>query len=214
MDVISLCARVDALLSSLSQPLSIELQSASYHGIISIMQALYGYDSSQEQALRTYLEKLREKNFPANPNVIHQSILAIKGALTSIKAELDSGFIGTLRAKLTGETLTDLVKLARAVLEEANDDAKNVAAVLTAAAFEDMVRRLADLRGGKETEKLADVLIWLKNTGVLQGSEVGIAQSYLSFRNRALHAKWSEVDRPSVESVLAFTEQIILKNLT
>lgn len=110
--------------------------------------------------------------------------------------------------------MTDLVKLARAVLEEANDDAKNVAAVLTAAAFEDMVRRLADLRGGKETEKLADVLIWLKNTGVLQGSEVGIAQSYLSFRNRALHAKWSEVDRPSVESVLAFTEQIILKNLT
>ena len=110
--------------------------------------------------------------------------------------------------------MTDFIKLARAVLEEANNDAKNVAAVLAAAAFEDVIRRLADLRGGKDTEKLADVLIWLKDMGVLQGSEVGIAQSYLSFRNRALHAKWDEVDLPSVKSVLAFTEQIILKNFT
>ena len=58
------------------------------------------------------------------------------------------------------------------------------------------------------------MLIWLKDMGVLHGSEVGIAQSYLSFRNRALHAKWDEIDLPSVGSVLAFSEQIILKNFT
>lgn len=205
---------MDALLSALTQPPTIELQNASYLGTISLMQALYGSNSSQEQALSTYIERLREKIHPSNQNIINQSILAIKGALTSIKAELDSGFIGTLRRRLTGETLTDFIKLARAVLEEANNDAKNVAAVLAAAAFEDVIRRLAHLRGGKDTEKLADVLIWLKDMGVLQGSEVGIAQSYLSFRNRALHAKWDEVDLPSVKSVLAFTEQIILKNFT
>ena len=214
MDVSSLCKRVDALLGTLTQPPTIELQSASYLGTISLMQALYGSKSSQEQALSTYIERLREKVHPSNQSIINQSILAIKGTLTSIKAELDSGFIGTLRGRLTGETLTDFIKLARTVLEEANNDAKNVAAVLAAAAFEDVIRRLADLRGGKTTEKLADVLIWLKDMGVLQGSEVGIAQSYLSFRNRALHAKWDEVHLPSVESVLAFTEQIILKNFT
>ena len=214
MDVSSLRKRVDALLSVLTQTPTIELQNASYHGTISLMQALYKSNSSQEQALSTYIERLCEKVHPANQHIINQSILAIKGALTSIKAELESGFIGTLRGRLTGETLTDFIKLARAVLEEANNDAKNVAAVLAAAAFEGVIRRLADLRGGKDTEKLADVLIWLKDMGVLQGSEVGIAQSYLSFRNRALHAKWDEVDLPSVESVLAFTEQIILKNFT
>jgi hypothetical protein len=186
MDVSSLCKRVDALLSALTQPPTIELQNASYLGTISLMQALYGSNSSQEQALSTYIERLREKIHPSNQNIINQSILAIKGALTSIKAELDSGFIGTLRGRLTGETLTDFIKLARAVLEEANNDAKNVAAVLAAAAFEDVIRRLAHLRGGKDTEKLADVLIWLKDMGVLQGSEVGIAQSYLSFRNRRI----------------------------
>ena len=214
MDFSSLCKRVDALLSALAQSPTIELQNASYHGTIGLMQALYGPKSSQEQALSTYVERLRETYHPSNQNIINQSILAIKGTLISIKAELDSGFIGTLRGRLTGETLTDFIKLARAVLEEANNDAKNVAAVLAAAAFEDVIRRLANLRGGKDTEKLADVLIWLKDMGVLQGSEVGIAQSYLSFRNRALHAKWDEVNLPSVESVLAFTEQIILKNFT
>ena len=177
------------------------------------MQALYGPDSAQEKALRTYLERLPASYHPSNINVIGHSIDAIKGALTSIKDELDAGFIGTLRGRLTGETLTDLIKSSRAVLQEQNDDAKNVAAVLAAAAFEDVIRKLADLRGGRAIEKLAEVLDWLKENGVLQGSEVGIAQSYLSFRNRALHAKWKEVDRPSVESVLAFTEQVILRNL-
>jgi hypothetical protein len=142
------------------------------------------------------------------------SIAAIRGALESIKAELDAGFIGSLRATLTGEIITDLIKLARTTLEEPGDDAKNVAAVLTAAAFEDAMRKLSDLKGLPEHEKLQDVLIALKDAGVLQRTEVTTAQSYLSFRNQALHAKWSEVDRAVVQSALGFTEQIILKHFT
>ena len=151
MDVSSLCKRVDALLSALNQSPTIELQNASYHGAISLMQALYGSNSNQEQALSRSIERLSKDLHPANQSIINQSILVIKGTLTSIKAELDSGFIGTLRGRLTGETLTDFIKLARAVLEETNNDAKNVAAVLAAAAFEDVIRRLANLRGGKDT---------------------------------------------------------------
>jgi hypothetical protein len=131
-----------------------------------------------------------------------------------MKAELDIGFIGSLRATLTGEVLTDLIKLARKTLEEPGDDAKNVAAVLTAAAFEDMLRRLSDLKGLGDHERLMDVLTELKTACVLQGSEVGIAQSYLNFRNHALHARWNMVNRPAVESALAFTAQIILKHFT
>ena len=88
------------------------------------------------------------------------------------------------------------------------------AAVLAAAAFEDVLRRLADLKGVAHKEKLADVLMALKDLGILQGAEVGIAQSYLSFRNRSLHAQWNEVDGPAIESALAFIEQLILKHLT
>ncbi len=43
----------------------------------------------------------------------------------------------------------------------------------------------------------------------LQGAQLGIAQSYLTFRNRALHAKWAKVDRAAAQSVLSFTEQVV-----
>ena len=214
MDITLLKSRVDSLLTSFSQPSTIELQNTLYLGTVSVMQAVYGPNSSQERDLRTYIEKLREKSHPANQMVIADSISAIKGALCSIKSEIDCGFVGTLRATLTGEVLTDIIKLTRAVLEEKGDDAKNVASVLAAAAFEDTIRKLADIKKCGVAEKLSDLLIRIKDAGVLQGAEVGIAQSYLSFRNRALHAKWIEVDRPSVESVIAFIEQIILKHFT
>ena len=206
-------ARVDELLVMTSQRPSTTLESALHHGTLGVMQALYGPDSSQEQELRAYTKGLRA-SAQLHRHTPVPSIEVIKGALESIKAELDAGFIGSLRATLTGEILTDLIKLARTTLAEPGDDAKNVAAVLAAAAFEDVLRKLSDLKGLGDHERLMDVLTALKNAMVLQGSEVGIAQSYLHFRNQALHARWGAVDRPAVESVLGFTEQIILKHLT
>jgi hypothetical protein len=76
------------------------------------------------------------------------------------------------------------------------------------------MRKLSNLKGLAEHEKLQDVLIALKDAGVLQRTEVTTAQSYLSFRINALHAKWSAVDRPVVRSALGFTEQIILMHFT
>lgn len=211
MNVSAIGARVDALLAMTQQQASMLLQNTLYHGTLGVMHALYGPNSSQERDLCTYIERLPEKSHPSYPHIISQSIAAIAGALVSIKGELESGFLGSLRAGIAGELLTDLLKLARAVLDQGGDEAKNVAAVLAAAAFEDMVRRLADLNELPQDEKLADVLTALKSAGVLQGAEVGIAQSYLGFRNKALHARWSEVDLPAVQAVLAFTEQIILQ---
>jgi len=214
MNISVLKARVDALYVMASQQRSITQQNTLYHGTLGIMQALYGPNSSQEKALRTSIERFSNKAIPSAPSVIDDSVAAIGGVLAAIKAELDSGFIGSLRATLMGEVLTDFIKLARITLEESGDSAKNVAAVLAAAAFEDVLRRLADIKGFGHQEKLADILTALKDMGVLQGAEVGIAQSYLSFRNRSLHAQWNEVDRSAIESILAFTEQVILKHLT
>lgn len=195
------------------RPASETLESTVYYGTLGVMQALYGPNSSQEQELRAYTKGLRT-SVQLRQAPISSSIEVIGGALESIKAELDAGFIGSLQATLTGEVLTDLIKLARTILVEPGDDAKNVAAVLTAAAFEDVLRRLCALKGLGDHDRLMDVITALKNALVLQGPEVGIAQAYLPFRNHALHARWSGVDRTAVESALAFTEQIILKHLT
>jgi len=61
---------------------------------------------------------------------------------------------------------------------------------------------------------LAEVLTELKNKGVLDGTQIGVAQSYLTFRNKSLHAEWDKVGRETVASVLAFTEQLLLKHFS
>jgi hypothetical protein len=61
-------------------------------------------------------------------------------------------------------------------------------------------------------DDLSDVLNKLKNAGVIQSPQVGLAMSYLSFRNRALHAKWESIPRESSHSVLGFVEQLFLKH--
>jgi len=108
-----------------------------------------------------------------------------------------------------------LIQLARTVLDEPGDNAKNVASVLTAAAFEDAIRRMGEtLAGVIGKDDLAEVLKKLKEAGVVKSPQVGIAQSYLSFRNHALHANWENIQRESVLSVLSFVEQLLLKHFS
>jgi hypothetical protein len=212
MDVAAIKPRVESLLSSCAvADWSMAHQAEVYHGTLSILQILYGKGSSQERDLRTLVETIGGKT-PHNEYHVSESIAAIRGVLATVKAELDAGLIGSLTGIVAGEVLTDLLKLARAVLQEPGDDAKNVGAVLAAAAFEDTIRRFAYRQGIPHDEKLADLLTKLKDSGLLKGAQVGIAQSYLSFRNRALHAKWADLDRSAVNSVLGFTEQFLLEN--
>lgn len=89
-----------------------------------------------------------------------------------------------------------------------------VAAVLTAAAFEDLMRRLGQERAGIAGRvKLEQVLIELKERGVLQGGEPGVAQSFLKFRNDSLHADWDNVTELQVSSCLGLLDSLIIKHL-
>jgi len=51
-------------------------------------------------------------------------------------------------------------------------------------------------------DDLSDVLKKLKDADVMQGPQVGIAQSYMNFRNHALHANWDKIEKESIHSVL------------
>jgi hypothetical protein len=214
MDTATVKSRIEALLAKTQKQVSLEVLSELQQGTLTLMRAMYGPSSSQENVWRASLDQIRGIHHPGATSVLTQSGAAIRGALQTMLEEVDSGFIGSLRDAITGEVLSDLVKLSRKVLEESPVVGKDVAAVLTAAAFEDTIRRLAAKSGLGDHEKLADTLEELKKQGALQGAQVGIAQSYLSFRNKALHAKWGEVDLSAVESVLAFTEQLLLKHFS
>ncbi len=108
--------------------------------------------------------------------------------------------------------LADFVALSREALREGGGQGSGVAAVLAAAAFEDSIRRLGAAHAGTVGgEKLADVLVALKKSGFLKGPQVAIAQSYLTFRNHAMHAEWDKIESEAVNSVLGFVEQLVLK---
>ena len=177
-----------------------------------MLTGLYGRGSPQVDDLTRKGQSLstRFNGFGLDDQLKHLA----QGTLQNIKAEIESGLILTLQGSITGEVLTDFLLLARAALVETRDGAKNVAAVLAAALFEDTLRRIAAQNGVPHIEKLQDLLTELKDKQIMQGTQVGIANSYLNFRNSALHAQWDRVERESVVSVLGFVEQLLVKHFS
>jgi hypothetical protein len=152
----------------------------------------------------------------ANPsNSQHYQHIAALGAIRNTVAELQGGLITSLRTLVAGEIFGELVGLARQILADQTEASKNVAAVLVAAAFEDIIRRIgAELGGVSGRPELQAVTIALKNASVLKGGEPGMAQSFLKFRNDSLHADWTNVQRSQVESCLAFIEALLLSHFS
>jgi hypothetical protein len=186
-----------------------------YQGTVTLTAALYGADSPQLANLKdTYNRSMSGISYGDRHLQVHDAGLPVlRGALRSILGDLRAGMTGTLRRQIAGGILGDFIQLARAVLEDRSDDSKNVAAVLAAAAYEDTIRRLGrQFAGVMGDQKLSAVLDALKAAGTIEGPQVSIAQSYLTFRNQALHAAWDKIDRSSVVSVLGFVEQLLIKH--
>lgn len=207
MNETSILNRIDTLLASSTE------KNARGHeqflGTLTLLEAVYGADSVHVRSLTREVEQMREKY--SATGVANWLTVISMGALNNLKGEVESGMVGSLQRTITGEVITDFIRLARLALDESGDQAKNVAAVLAASVYEDTLRRLAISNGILQTDRLADVLTELKQKGLLQGSQVGIAQSYLNFRNNALHAQWDKIEREAVASVLGFVEQLLLK---
>lgn len=188
-------------------------QTEVFNGTVTILSAMYGSDSHQVSTLLSLhktITNFKEGRLESNFRALTSSA---EGALKNLKAEIDGGLTGSLQKRMTSEVLTDLIQLARAVLAENGEGAKNVGAVLTAAAFEDTIRRMgATFAGLMGKNDLSDVIDALRQKGTLVSPQLGTAQSFLSFRNHALHANWDKIDRSEVASALAFVQELILKH--
>lgn len=216
MDIETIKKRIDTLIALSAEAcneLSLQKQSEVYNGAISMISAIHGQESHHISTLRDVHKTVTAKK-EGRPNLNFREVThAAEGALQNLKAEIEGGLAGSLQKRLTSEVLTDMIQLARAVLDNSSESAKNVAAVLTAAAFEDTIRRMGSTFAGvMGKDDLSDVIEALKQKGVLIAPQLGIAVSYLNFRNRALHANWEQIDRASVNSVLAFVEGLLLKH--
>lgn len=181
---------------------------------ISLLTAIYGSQSPQLSAYTTALEQIAKS--AQNPVFLvgYQQQHA-RGVIQNVIAEIDGGLISSLRARVAGEVFAELVGLGKETLEDDTESAKNVSAVLIAAAFEDLMRRMgSELAAVAGRPKLEEVITALKNAGVLNGGEVATAQSYLKFRNDSLHANWAKVEKSVVQSCVAFIEALLVKHFS
>lgn len=132
-----------------------------------------------------------------------------------MKSEIDLGLVGDLERRVSGEILGDMLAMAKEAVREQTTGAKNVAAVLVAASFEDTIRKIGStLAGVNDRPELSEVFRALKAANVLVGAPLTIGLSYLKFRNDALHADWQHLDEAAVSSCLSFVEGLILKHLS
>jgi hypothetical protein len=175
---------------------------------ISMACAFYGPASQQVEMIKTRAADIPKQKSGAYPEIlIHEFAY---GAIRNMVAEINAGLVQNIRLGIAGEILGDLIFMAREALGE---KAVQVAAVLTAAAFEDLMRRLAQEKAGITSRiKLDQILMELKDKGILQGGEPGVAQSFLKFRNDSLHADWNNVKEPQVTSCLGLLDSLIVKH--
>lgn len=208
MDIATVKSRIEALSAPFSLHSPDEVNQR-FQGVLTVMNAVYGHQSEQAETLKRTVDSIRHAD-PGDRS-IYPIGQAVKGAIKNLKEEIESGMLGSLYKRLAGEIITDFLLLAKFTLEEGSDGAKNVASVLAAAAFEDTIRRMGyELGGVTERKKLAEIIHLLKDASILRAPQLGIAVSYLSFRNHALHADWEKIDRSSIHSILSFTEQLLL----
>lgn len=133
-----------------------------------------------------------------------------RGVIANTIRELENGLVTNLRTSIEGEVLGDLLALSKEALSANSEETKNVAAFLSAAAFEDCVRRLGTEKAGVQGRpKLELVLASLKDAGVLRGGTISLSNSMLKFRNDSIHADWANVSRAQVESCLALTDSLL-----
>jgi hypothetical protein len=184
------------------------------HFAVSFLIAVYGPQSPQLDAYTTALAQIAKSTTGASTVAHHQQRHA-RGVIRSVVAESEGGLITSLRSQVAGEIFAELVGLGKEILEDDTESAKNVSAVLIAAAFEDLVRRMgSELAGVAGRPKLEEIITALKNAGILKGGEVGTAQSYLKFRNDSLHADWTKVEKSVIRSCIAFIETLLGKHFS
>jgi hypothetical protein len=178
----------------------------------SMLTALYGEKSTQLRSFSEGYEAITKIKGGNIPLLLCRHAI---GAINNAKAELEAGLIVSLRLQVSGEVLGELVGMGKEILASNTDAAKNVGSVMIAAAFEDLLRRMgSELAGVKGRPSLQEILVSIKDAGVLKGGEIGTAQSFLKFRNDSLHADWANISRAQVESCMAFVEAMLLKHFS
>jgi len=209
--------RIDQLLAIELSPSGVYETVVEVHtGALTLAAAIYGAHHPQVQMLLDAAKKASTQQ-RGDIGWNYRGIVwpAVQGSLRAMKGDIEAGVVGNIERRGAGAVLADMLGLAKEALAERNDGAKNVAAVLAAASFEDTMRKMGDtLAGVLGKPDLQDVVTALKKADVLQGASVATAVGFLKFRNDALHADWTDLKPDVVSSCISFVEQLLWQHFS
>ena len=199
--------RIEELLKTPYSSHDVERSTEVFHGALNLLTMLYGADSPQVKALNDGAKQID----PANRSIALSTAYAARGSLRNLLGDLQLGLVRNLEREIAGGVLSDFLSAASAALNEKTETGKNIAAVLVAATFEDTLRRMASTLCGISTRPaLQEIVIALKDKGVLKGPQVGVVQAHLKFRNDALHANWADIDTGTVTNAIGLVQNLLL----
>lgn len=165
----------------------------------SLIRAVYGEDSAHyTNFLAAYAEC----------EGYDHSVRALYGIFLAAKDDFEGGYVFNVDLRVSGEVFGDFVGLAKQAMAEGH---KDVAAVLACAALEDALKKFAGANGimtGDST--MQEVINALKGKGLVSGAQKSLLDTMPKVRNLALHAEWSKLTEPEVNSVIGFVEQFLL----
>ena len=215
----------EAFIKRIDQLLAVKMDADADHyvssveahtGAVTLATAIYGAEHPQVQLLLDIVTKVNGLKGGV-PRYNHPQIVwpVVQGSLKAMKGDIEAGVISGIERRGSGAVLADMLQLAKDALDARTDGAKNVAAVLAAASFEDTIRKMGEvLASVQERPKLEEVVSALKKAGVLQGASVATAVGFLKFRNDALHADWADLKPDVVSSCISFVDHLLLQHFS
>ena len=178
-----------------------------YMGVVNIVSKFYGKNSPQMKELVSEKKRILEIN---NYEYEKQQVFIkeLKGFLNTIISDIRSGLIEKIEDEARGEIYIDFISLSKEALEKGG---KEVSAVLASAALEDALKRFAESKGlDVENKDMSNVISIIKSAELLKKPEAKVVQSYVTLRNKALHAEWDKINIPEVASLIGFVESFVL----
>jgi hypothetical protein len=151
-------------------------------------------------------------------NTKPDDVEAGKGILTSIKTEIEKGWLSTIKGLISAEIFSDFLEMAEHLLSEKYE---HPAAVMIGSVLEEHLRQLCDKNGiavaeiknGKTLPKKADLLnADLAGQNIYNKLDQKNITAWLDLRNKAAHGKYAEYNIQQVELMLQGVTEFMTRN--
>ncbi len=144
-------------------------------------------------------------------NIAFNAVQKLTGLISSLKEELDLGYLQNFEFKIISLTFDNFLDHAA---EFHSSNKKTESSILVSIVFEDTIRKIAEKHEIDERGKsIEDLINEMTKSGIFSGVESKRHKSYAALRNYALHAHFDNFDIKEVGIMIKGTRDLIETHL-